>query len=188
MILQFSARMPIPAIVSLSRLRRMTIFALDTGQKLGNVMDAIVCLARGQLLGIVLRTPEGNDLALSTRDFIISNGFIFGEDAALCEIEMLRTKHGSDVCNCTELLGATVVTNGGDWVGRIVEIHISVERARMVYRVVKSQFRAILGGGFFMPGNASRAYSRAQARMIVPEDTVKRYTATSPFDAIWPEF
>jgi sporulation protein YlmC with PRC-barrel domain len=176
--------MPIPVVVSLSRLRGMTAYAFHNGQKLGKVTDAIICPARGQLLGVALRSQEGKHLALATIDFIIANRFVFGEEAALCEIEMLRTKHGSDVCNCSELLGATVVTNEGEWVGRIIEVHISVERSRVAYRVVKSRFRALLGGGFFMPGNAIRAYSRTQARMIVPEDTTERYTATSLSEAI----
>lgn len=177
--------MPIKVTVDFAKqLCRMPVIELDTGERLGHVTDGIVDPVTGQLLGIRLRTRKGNESAIATSDFIIASDAIISAEGALCEQEELHTDHGMEPCTCSDLLGASVVTDQGQWVGRVVEIHISVERPRTIYRVVESGFQAFWGRGFFMPGNAPRAYSRGGARLIVPDATAARYTASTPAEVI----
>jgi sporulation protein YlmC with PRC-barrel domain len=177
--------MPTQATVDFAKqLCRMPVIQTDTGERLGHVTDAIVDPVTGRLLGITLRTREGNEPAIATSDFIIANDAIMSAEGALCEKEELHAEHRRDPCTCSELLGASVVTDQGRWVGRVVEIHISIERPRTVYRLVESGFQALWGRGFFMPGNAPRAYSRGGSRLIVPDATGARCTAATPAEVI----
>lgn len=176
--------MPVQATIDFAKqLSGMAVFVMDTGETLGHVTDAIVDPVTGQLLGITLRTRKGTEPAIATSDFIIASDVIIAAEGALCEREELLGERGSP-CACSELLGASVVTDQGKWVGRVIEIHITVKSPRTVYRVVESGFQAFWGRGFFMPGDAPRAYSRAGARLIVPDATAARYTASSPAEVI----
>ena len=162
----------------------MPVFVMGTGERLGYVSDAIVDPVTGQLLGVTLQSRKGNEPAIATNDFIIASNAILAAEGTLCEREDLRGERGRDACTCSELLGASVVTDQGEWVGRVIEIHISVESPCTVYRVVESRFQAFWGRGFYMSGNAPRAYSRSGARLIVPDAAAAQYSASSPAEVI----
>ncbi len=155
-------------------LKGMTVLNAGSGEKLGEVTDALINLTQGptqgQMIGIALRTPEGEMRALATRDFFI------GVDAVMAAKEArFETLGQSEALTggvpAHELVGANIVTEDGKLLGRISEVYISTEQSQAVYHVAESTLQRFFGGGFYIAGNVPRAYSPDGVRMIVPDDT-----------------
>jgi hypothetical protein len=81
------------------------------------------------------------------------------------------------------MVGTNVVTEDGKLLGRVGEVHLSLETPRVTYRVAESTLQRFLGGGFYIAGDLPSAYSRDGVRMIVPPDTEERYAAESVDEA-----
>jgi len=155
-------------------LHGMTVLNAGSGEKLGEVTDALINLTQGptqgQMIGIALRTPEGEMRALATRDFFI------GVDAVMAAKEArFETLGQSEALTggvpAHELVGANIVTEDGKLLGRVSEVYISTEQPQAVYHVAESTLQRFFGGGFYIAGNVPRAYSPDGVRMIVPDDT-----------------
>ncbi|HEY9434433.1 MAG TPA: PRC-barrel domain-containing protein, partial [Blastocatellia bacterium] len=52
-------------------LRGMSLLAVDTGAKLGEIRDAIIQPTEGRVMGVVVRTPDDDELRLRIGDIII---------------------------------------------------------------------------------------------------------------------
>lgn len=160
-------------------LKGMTVLKTDTGNKMGEVNDAIVHPVEGRVLGLIIRTGEGQERAMAARDFFI------GKDAVMATAGARFVEEGGDnwlaggVPALGEVVGTNVVTEDGKLLGRVSEVHISLEMPRVVYRVTESTLQRFLGGGFYIAGDLPSAYSRDGVRMIVPPDTEERYAAES---------
>lgn len=155
-------------------LKGMTVLNAGSGEKLGEVTDALINLAQGptqgQMIGIALRTPEGEMRALASRDFFI------GVDAVMAAKEArLETLGQSEALTggvpAHELVGINIVTEDGKLLGRVSEVYISTGQSQAVYHVAESTLQRFFGGGFYIAGNVPRAYSPDGVRMIVPDDT-----------------
>jgi sporulation protein YlmC with PRC-barrel domain len=162
----------------------MSLLAVDTGAKLGEIRDAIIHPTEGRVMGVVVRTPDDTELRLRIGDIII------GQHAVMTSWESFE--HAGDraaemaggVRALDEVIGSNVVTENGELLGRISEIYIRVDMPQAVYRVTESRIQKLFGGGFFLPGDAARSYAPDGARMIVPADTEQRYAASSLGDAL----
>jgi uncharacterized protein YrrD len=165
-------------------LRGMSLLAVDTGEKLGEIRDAIIQPIEGRVMGIVVRTPDDDELRLRISDVII------GQDAVMTSWESFE--HAGDraiemaggVRALDEVIGSNVVTEDGDLLGRISEIYVRVDKPQAVYRVTESRIQKLFGGGFFLPGNVARSYAPDGSRMIVPADTGERYASSSLTEAL----
>jgi uncharacterized protein YrrD len=165
-------------------LRGMSLLAVDTGAKLGEIRDAIIQPAEGRVMGVVVRTPDDVELRLRTSDIII------GQDAVMTSRE--NFEHAGDravemaggVRALEEVIGSNVVTENGDLLGRISDIYIRVDKPQAVYRVTESRIQKLFGGGFFLPGDVARSYAPDGSRMIVPADTEERYASSSLTEAL----
>ena len=151
-------------------LHGMTVLNAGSGEKLGEVTDALIHATQGRMIGIALRTPEGEMRALATRDFFI------GVDAVMAAIEArFETLGQSEALTggvpAHELVGANIVTEDGKLLGRVSEVYISTEQHQAVYHVAESTLQRFFGGGFYIAGNVPRAYSPDGVRMIVPDGT-----------------
>jgi uncharacterized protein YrrD len=165
-------------------LRGMSLLAVDTGAKLGEIRDAIIQPTEGRVMGVVVRTPDDDELRLRIADIIIGQDAVMTswesfENAGVGAIEMAGGIRALDV-----MIGTNVVTEDGDLLGRISEIFIRVDKPQTVYRVTESKIQKLFGGGFFLPGDTARSYAPDGARMIVPADTEERYAASSLADAL----
>ena len=165
-------------------LRGMSLLAVDTGSKLGEIRDAIIQPTEGRVMGAVVRTLDDDELRLRIGDIIIGQDAVMTswesfEHAGARAIEMAGGVRAID-----EMVGSNVVTEDGELLGRISEIYIRVDKPQAVYRVTESRIQKLFGGGFFLPGDAARSYSPDGARMIVPADTEGRYAASSLADAL----
>jgi uncharacterized protein YrrD len=164
-------------------LRGMALLAADTGARLGEIRDAIIQPAEGRVMGVVVRTPDGDELRLRIGDIII------GQDAVMTS--WVSFEHAGDragemaggVRALDEIIGSNVVTEDGALLGRISEVYIRADKPQTVYRVAESTMQKIFGGGFFLPGGATRSYAPDGARMIVPTDAEDRYAVSSLAEA-----
>jgi sporulation protein YlmC with PRC-barrel domain len=164
-------------------LRGMSLLATDTGEKLGEIRDAVIQPTEGRVTGVVVRTRDGDELRLWISDVII------GQDAVMTSWESFEhagyraNEMAGGVRALDEMIGSNVVTEDGDLLGRVSEVYIRVDKPQAVYRVTESKIQKLFGGGFFLPGDAARSYAPDGARMIVPADTEERYAASSLAEA-----
>jgi uncharacterized protein YrrD len=165
-------------------LRGMSLIAVDTGAKLGEIRDAIIQPTEGRVTGVVVRTPDDDELRLRISDVII------GPDAVMTSWESFAYagdragEVAGGVRALEEMVGSKVVTEDGDLLGRISDVYVRADRPQAIYRVTESRVQKFFGGGFFLPGDVTRSYSPEGGRMIVPADTEERYAASSLADAL----
>jgi len=165
-------------------LRGMTLLAVDTGAKLGEIRDAVINPTEGRMIGVVVRTLDGDEIRLRIKDVII------GTDAVMTSWETFAraSDRSMDLVSgaraVDEMIGSNVVTEDGDLLGRITEVYVCADRPQTVYRVTESRLQKFFGRGFFLPGQAARSYAPDGARMIVPADTEDHYATSSLSDAL----
>jgi uncharacterized protein YrrD len=164
-------------------LRGMPLLAVDTGEKLGEIRDAIIRPVEGGVIGMVVRTRENEELRLNINDATI------GPNAVMTSLESFEyageraREMAGGVRALDDLVGSNVVTEDGDLLGRISEIYITTDRPQAAYRIVESRIQKFLGGGFFLPGDVARSYAPDGARIIVPAG-VESYAASSLGDVL----
>lgn len=145
-----------------------------SGDRLGVATDVIIQPVEGSVLGIIIRTAEGNWRYLATSDFMI------GKDAIMAGAHAhLQDQWTGGVPVTSEVVGTSVITETGKVLGRISEVYISIDRPIVCYRVAESTLQKFLGGGFYIPGDLPLAYSNDRVRMIVPPDTEEHYAFSS---------
>lgn len=160
-------------------LRGMTLLAVDTGAKLGEIHDVIIQPIGGRAIGVSVRTLDGDELRLRIDDIII------GPDAVMTSWESFAyagdrsIEMAGGVKALDEMVGSNIVTEDGDLLGRITEVYIRADKPLAIYRVAESRIKKFFGRGFFLPGDVARSYAPDGARMIVPADTEERYAASS---------
>ena len=169
-----------------NQLRGMPVLVPDTGEKLGEVLDALIHPTRGELLGIVLRTSSGKERLLATDDFfiVLPKGVVVAAEEARSDLESLSRLLVGGVNACGEILGIQVVTEKGKLLGRVCEVYILVDSPQVFYRIATSTWQRLFGGGFFMAGDVPHAYSLDGLRLIVPAETEEHYVATSLIGAL----
>jgi uncharacterized protein YrrD len=164
-------------------LRGMSLLAVDTGEKLGQVRDVIIQPVEGRVAGLVVRTLNNDEMRLRIDDATI------GPDAVMTSLESFEyagervRELAGGVRAIDEMVGSNVVTENGDLLGRISEVYITSDRPQVVYRIVESRIQKFLGRGFFLPGDVARSYAPDGARIIVPAD-VEGYAASSLGDIL----
>ncbi|HET9529929.1 MAG TPA: BON domain-containing protein [Blastocatellia bacterium] len=161
-----------------------TVLRSRTGEKLGEVTDVIVHPIQGTVLGLLLRGPEGQERALVAQDFVIGNDAVMASETASMDEENLRSALSEGVPASRNIVGASVVTEDGNLVGRISQVLFSMDTRRAVYRIAESKLKQLFGGGFYLAGDVVRAYSPDGGRIIVPVDTGDRFAAQSPDEAL----
>jgi len=165
-------------------LRGMPLLAADTGAKLGEISDAVIHPTEGRVMGVVVRTLDGDDLRIRLGDIII------GEDAVMTSGEAFERagdyarEMAAGFRAVDEMIGSNVVTEEGVLLGRISEVYIRVDKPQAVYRIIESRLQKFFGGGFFLAGDVARSFAPDATRMIVPADTEQRYAASSLSEAL----
>lgn len=160
-------------------LKGMTALRSETGDRMGEVSNAIVHPIEGRVMGLLIRTGEGQERALATRDFFIGKDAVMATAGARFLEEGRGDRLEGGVPALGEIVGTNVVTADGKLLGRVSEVHVSLEAPRAVYRVTESTLQRFLGGGFYIAGDLPTAYSRDGVRLIVPEDTEETYAVTT---------
>jgi uncharacterized protein YrrD len=165
-------------------LRGMSLLAVDTGEKLGEIRDAIIQPIEGRLAGLLVRTLDNGELRLGINDANI------GPDAVMTAVgsfEYAGDRAGQmagGVRALGDLVDSNVVTEDGDLLGRISEVYVSADSPLAIYRIAESRIKKFFGRGFFLPGDITRSYAPDGARIIVPADAVDRYATSSLGDLL----
>jgi len=169
-----------------SQLCGMPVIVPDTSERIGNVSDVIVHPTEGGMLGIVLKTMKGEEHAIAAEDcFIFSDvRAVLAAEPALFDLGGIRDAMPGGVRVCRELIGANVVTEMGELLGDVRDVHVIEEPAQTIYRITASALQRFFGGGFFLAGNVPRFFWRASARMIVPIETKTHLAAPTLDQAI----
>lgn len=165
-------------------LKGLSVIRVDTGERLGEVSDALIHVTRGTVLALVIRSPEGQERALATGDFMIGKDAVMAGEGAQFVEEPANTTLEAGVAALRELVGTNVVTDNGRLLGRINDVYVSTEQPRAAYRVAASQLQRFLGRGFFIAGDLPMAYSGDGVRMIVPAETEDKYALERVEDAL----
>jgi hypothetical protein len=154
-------------------LKGMAVRAPLTDEMLGVVQQALIHPTAGELVVIIIRTPELDVCTITSTDLTIADKALrAAADALLSGREANLIAEG--FFTPEDLLEALVVTDHGNLLGRVCEVHFSVETRRVYYWVVKSEWQRLLGGGFFMAGDVPHSYFPHNHRLIVPADTEGR--------------
>ena len=160
-----------------------SVISRATGNKLGRVHDLIVDPIGGVLLGLSTETPEGGGHVIEIREV-----YSIGPDAVMVESDdSLSPAGGSPLAEAPlakkELLGASVVTEGGRLLGQAADVFVrDSSPPQVIYEVRESVLDKLLGRTTFIPASAGRAVSADFKRIIVPEDTPEQ--AAESLDAL----
>ncbi|HEV2798910.1 MAG TPA: PRC-barrel domain-containing protein [Pyrinomonadaceae bacterium] len=82
-----------------------------------------------------------------------------------------------------EIVGASVITEEGELVGHVSDVHLVVRGAGVEYEVAPTLLQRILGGGLRLSAAAPLSFSRAGSRLIVPAAEVA-CRLPRPFDGV----
>ncbi len=159
-------------------LRGMSVLATQTSRKLGEVADALIHPTEGRMLGLTLRTAEGEERVLALGKFRIAADVIFAPEQALQPLEPSLPEVAGRVYAFKEIIGTSVVADDGKLLGHVSDVHISPEEAIVTYRVTESKMQQLFKGGYLMSGNHPHAYSRLGLRLIVPCESDKAQETT----------
>lgn len=156
-------------------LRGMPVFASDTGELLGEVLDAVLQPTSGRLTALIVRTNDGDAGAVPGCAARIGPDRVSADSAALLPRPLVRAllREGVPAAGC--LVGALLVTDDGRLVGHIAEVFIAEDGSGAVYRVARSPLDRVLGTGLYVPAEAAWSYSHEGSRLIVPEDVEARH-------------
>jgi sporulation protein YlmC with PRC-barrel domain len=157
-------------------LKGVPVLATHTDEKLGEVVEARIDPTAGRLVALVIHTSESETRALSGTDLSFEEGAVRVAERALLQTDGNQLK-AEAYFTPEEMNGALVITDRGRLLGRVSEVHMAVETRRIYYRVVKSEWQRLMGGGGFLPGDVPRSYFHGNRRLIVPADAEGRYAA-----------
>ena len=164
-------------------LKGMTVLRIDTADKMGEVSDAILHPIEGRVIGILVRTGEGPERVLATRDFFIGKDAVMTKAEARFVDERSGQRMEGGVPAIGKIIGTNVVTDNGNLLGRVSEVHISLDTPHAVYCVAESTLQRFLGNGFYIAGDLPITYSEDRVRLIVPADTEERYAVMTVNEA-----
>lgn len=147
------------------------VISRANGLILGQVVDLIVQPQNGQVYGLTVSDAEGqehflawNETEISAEAVLTNNTDLPGSTSTLNWPEAVRV--------CNEVLGAKVVTETGDLLGSVTDIHLFGHSYRAFYYVTPAALRKLFRNGFLLPSDGMRAYTREIeqncCRLIVP--------------------
>ncbi len=156
-----------------------TVLSRTTGNRLGAVQDLYVDPVEGLLKGITIQTPDGKYAGIDYK-----NIFSFGQDAVMANDDTAVVPIKEDWLEShshakKHLLGAKIVTEGGNMLGQIGDVYVRLTAPPIViYDVRESILAKLLGRNFFVLASAGRALSNNAERIVVPDDTTKNAAST----------
>lgn len=150
-------------------LKGRDVLAAGTSRRLGEVADAVIHPTEGRLLGLALRTDAGVERVLPVHQLSVRHdGSILSSDDADAAVPP------GGAFALREIVGASVITEAGELVGHVSDVHLVVRGAGVEYEVAPTCLQRILGGGLRLNASAPLTFSRAGSRLIVPAAEVGR--------------
>lgn len=160
-----------------TKLKGMSVLQSSSGARLGNVSDLVVNPNDGRVIGIAMARPDKEARAIAIGDAHIGDDAVMVADGSLLPLDFSGAL--AEGALATDLIGAKVVAEDGRLVGRVTHVYVHPESGGVFYRIADSALQRLFGGGFYIPGGTSKAYSREGRRMIVPSDIKERHARKS---------
>jgi sporulation protein YlmC with PRC-barrel domain len=173
--------------LDLGHLRKMSVLDAGSGEKVGEVLDAVVHPTEGRLVGIVVRLNSGEDAVLPVGSLRIGDNAVMATAGAPLEVRASSTVLRDGVLAAGRLVGANVVTEDGRLLGKVNDVEFIPDLGLAAYKVTDSMLKKIFGGGFYIAGDLPVAISSDGVRMIVPTDTEDRHAAGSVEELLRPK-
>jgi sporulation protein YlmC with PRC-barrel domain len=164
-------------ILDLGELRKMSVLDAGSGDKVGDVIDAIVHPTEGRLVGALVRLANGEEAVLPVDSLRIGDNAVMAIAGAPFELRTSSSVLRDGVLAGGTLVGANVVTEDGRLLGKVSDVEIMPELGLAAYKVSSTVLQKIFGGGFYIAGDLPRALSSDGVRMIVPSDTEEKHAA-----------
>jgi uncharacterized protein YrrD len=154
------------------QLNGTVVLDADTTQKRGYVTDVSINPATGTVLALLFETPTGDEHALAPENFLIHEEAkaVIALGDPVTDRAKLRKMLEKGVRAEGELTGSDAVTKDGRRLGRVTQVFLQTDPMLAIYHITSSIRQRLFGGGLYLAGNAPCAFSRADARLIVPAD------------------
>lgn len=165
--------------LDLDEMRKMSVLDSGNGNKIGVVADVVVHPTDGRLLGLIIRTDDGEESVMSLAAFRIGDNAVMAEPNALLEVRSSSELLNEGAAAEGELVGANIVTDDGKLLGKVSDVIILPELSLVAYKVAGSALQKFFGRGFYVAGDLPSAISSDGVRMIVPSDTEEKHAAES---------
>lgn len=145
-----------------------------SGNKLGEVADLYVDPIQGVLKGITIKNAKGRFGGLDYNDI-----YSFGKDAIMASadenivpLEENWVKQHSHAKK--HLVGINVVTESGNLIGKVVDIHVRLSAPPVVvYEIGETVLDRWLGRDFFIPASAGTALSDNAERIVISNESAR---------------
>lgn len=171
------------------QLKGLPVMNAETAWKVGTVTDLAIDPAQGMVSGLLLLSPEEQEVFLPVREGVIFQGFYLLNRSATPhklpattnEEANATTEELPEVLRArTDLLGASVVTEQGKLLGNISEVRLDPSDWRVIYRVTDSWWQRWLGQGVDVPASRAVRWSKTTGRLVVTDEQKERHAARSP--------
>jgi sporulation protein YlmC with PRC-barrel domain len=148
----------------------MPVLDPNTARLHGRVTEAIVNPSMGTLVGLLMETPSGEERAVAGEGcyFFGKVGAVLTPEHAVSNPAKLADHLSAGVAVNRDLLGAQVVTEKGEELGYVAEIHLCEERHKFIYRIARSRLQELWCDSFFIPGRLPLRWLQESRQLIVP--------------------
>lgn len=161
-------------IVRAETLIGKTVLSKVSGNKLGEVDDLYIDPIEGLLKGVTIKNSKGRMGGLDYNDI-----YSFGKDAIMAiadekivPLEENWVKHHSHAKR--HLMGINVVTESGNLIGKVADIHVRLSAPPVViYEVGETVLDRWLGRDFFIPASAGTALSSNAERIVISNEAAQ---------------
>ena len=148
------------------------VLSLESGNKLGPVLDVLVDPVNGLLVGLTVER-EGRIMALPYERI-----YSVGKDAvmAVSDDSVMDEAHdeGSRTRRARDLLNTLVVMESGEILGEIADVLVTLKPPpAVIYEVRRSMLDRLLGRTFFIPASVGNVLSADAKRLLVPDITAE---------------
>lgn len=162
-----------------TQLRGLPVLNPGTAYKLGNVTDLAIDPTHGTVSGLFLLTPEEEEIFLPVAEGIAYEGAYFlSQRKESCSATTRPSEALRDhqeilpalLRVTTDLLGASVVTEGGRLLGNIRTVYLDPTNWQVSYQVAVSWWQRWQGGGMRLAAHLPVRWSQTAGRLIVPDE------------------
>lgn len=161
---------------------RLPVLDSESAQLYGRVVEAVIHPTKGMLLGLLLQSPGGAERAIAGDDCHIFSeaGAVLVSRQSVTDRQRLAHKLADGIAVCRDLLGANVVKEDGEPLGRVTDAFLHEEYHQIFYRISNPRLQEFWGGCFYIEGHVPLTWSSPDARLIVPEHTASIHATSSP--------
>jgi uncharacterized protein YrrD len=158
-------------IVTADALIGKTVLSKVSGNKLGEVEDIYIDPIQGLMKGLTIKNSKGKMGGLDYNDI-----YSFGKDAIMAvadeKIVPLEDNWIKQHSHAKKhLLGINIVTETGNLIGKVADIHVRLASPPVViYEVGETVLDRWLGRDFFIPASAGTAFSSDAERIVISNE------------------